>query len=65
MYFPGDPLFALDPIYQSVTDPAARQRLISEYVHEESTPEFSLAYHWNIVLTGSKSTWMESEHDHD
>src|SRR5665811_752846 len=39
MYFPSDPLFALDPIYQSVTDPAARARLISEYVHEESTPE--------------------------
>jgi protocatechuate 3,4-dioxygenase beta subunit len=65
MYFPGDPLFALDPIYQSVTDPAARARLIGEYVHEESTPEFSLAYRWNIVLTGSKSTWLESEHDHD
>lgn len=65
MYFPGDPLFALDPIYQSVTDPAAQQRLVSEYVHEESVPEFSLAYRWNIVLTGSKSTWMESEHDHD
>ena len=23
MYFPGDPLFALDPIYQSIVDPAA------------------------------------------
>ena len=22
MYFPGDPLFALDPIYQSITDQA-------------------------------------------
>ena len=26
MYFPGDPLFALDPIYQSITDPKARER---------------------------------------
>ena len=26
MYFPGDPLFALDPIYQSITDPGARDR---------------------------------------
>ena len=26
MYFPGDPLFALDPIYQSIVDPAARER---------------------------------------
>ena len=24
MYFPGDPLFALDPIYQAIVDPAAR-----------------------------------------
>ncbi len=29
MYFPGDPLFALDPIYQAVTDPAARDRLVA------------------------------------
>jgi protocatechuate 3,4-dioxygenase, beta subunit len=65
MYFPGDPLFALDPIYQSVTDPAARERLISTFDAEASTPEVSLAYRWDIVLTGSKSTWMESEDSHD
>ena len=29
MYFPGDPLFALDPIYQSIVDPAARDRLVA------------------------------------
>ena len=29
MYFPGDPLFAYDPIFQSVRDPAARERMIS------------------------------------
>ena len=61
MYFPGDPLFALDPIYQSITDPAARQRLIGTYNHDESVAEWSLGYNWDIVLTGSKSTWMESE----
>ncbi|MFT2817210.1 protocatechuate 3,4-dioxygenase subunit beta [Leifsonia sp. A12D58] len=61
MYFPGDPLFALDPIYQSITDPAARKRLIGTYNHEASVPEYSLGYNWDIVLTGSKSTWMESE----
>ncbi len=31
MYFPGDPLFAYDPIYQSVRDPAARERMISTF----------------------------------
>ena len=29
MYFPGDPLLALDPIFQSVRDPAARERLVA------------------------------------
>ena len=34
MYFPGDPLFALDPIYQSIADPAARDRLVATYDHD-------------------------------
>ena len=36
MYFPGDPLFALDPIYQSVVDPQARDRLVASYDHDLS-----------------------------
>jgi protocatechuate 3,4-dioxygenase beta subunit len=31
MYFPGDPLFGQDPIYQSVRDPKAQQRMISTF----------------------------------
>lgn len=65
MYFPGDPLFPLDPIYQSITDSAARARLIGRYEHDDSVPEFSRGYRWDIVLTGPRSTWMEPEHDHD
>jgi protocatechuate 3,4-dioxygenase beta subunit len=61
MYFPSDPLFALDPIYQSIADPAARERLIAGYDHDVSEPEWALGYRWDIVLTGSKSTWMEPE----
>ena len=61
MYFPGDPLFALDPIYQSIADADARARLIGQYDHSRSVPEFSLGYRWDIVLTGPKSTWMENE----
>ena len=37
MYFPGDPLFALDPIYQSITDQGARDRLVATYDHEQSS----------------------------
>ena len=59
MYFPGDPLFAYDPILQSVTDDAARSRLVASYVHDLSQPEFSLGYRWDIVLDGPAATWME------
>ncbi|RLV48221.1 protocatechuate 3,4-dioxygenase subunit beta [Nocardioides mangrovicus] len=63
MYFPGDPLFALDPIYQSITDPQARERLVASYDHDVSEPEFLLGYSWDIVLTGSRTTPMEATDD--
>ncbi|MFE7583424.1 protocatechuate 3,4-dioxygenase subunit beta [Streptomyces gardneri] len=59
MYFPGDPLFAYDPILQSVTDDAARERLVATYDHDLSTPERSLGYRWDIVLDGPAATWIE------
>ena len=61
MYFPGDPLFPLDPIYYSIVDPAARDRLVANYDHALTSPEWSLGYRWDIVLTGKQSTWFESE----
>lgn len=61
MYFPGDPLFDLDPIYQSITDQRARDALLAEYDHDLSVPEFSLGYRWDIVLTGPRRTWMEDD----
>jgi protocatechuate 3,4-dioxygenase beta subunit len=62
MYFPGDPLFAFDPIFQSVTDPAARQRLIAAYDHGLSVPGFSLGYRFDIVLDGPSATYFEEDH---
>ncbi|MFE9394819.1 protocatechuate 3,4-dioxygenase subunit beta [Streptomyces flavidovirens] len=59
MYFPGDPLFAYDPILQSVTDDAARARLVAAYDHSLSRPEWSLGYRWDIVLDGPSATWIE------
>jgi protocatechuate 3,4-dioxygenase beta subunit len=50
MYFPGDPLMALDPIYQSIPDESARQRLISSYAHDVTEPEWALGYTFDIVL---------------
>jgi protocatechuate 3,4-dioxygenase beta subunit len=65
MYFPGDPLFALDPIYQSITDPHARERLVATYDHDLSEHEWLLGYRWDIVLTGSHATYLEPEEGHD
>ncbi|QPP08996.1 protocatechuate 3,4-dioxygenase subunit beta [Streptomyces bathyalis] len=59
MYFPGDPLFAHDPILQSVTEESARQALVARYDHELSRSEWSLGYRWDIVLDGPSATWIE------
>ncbi|HYP45612.1 MAG TPA: protocatechuate 3,4-dioxygenase subunit beta [Propionibacteriaceae bacterium] len=61
LYFPGDPLFALDPIYQSIADPQARDRLVARYDHSVTTPEWATGYRWDIVLTGSARTPIEGE----
>ena len=63
MYFPGDPLFALDPIYQTITDQRARDRLVARYDHEVAQHEWNTGYRWDIVLTGSQRTWTEPEGD--
>jgi len=59
MYFPGDPLFGQDPIFQSVRDPKARERLISSFDLETTEPEWALAYRFDIVLEGRDATPME------
>jgi len=59
MYFPGDPLHALDPIFNSITDPRARERLISRFDIEKTEPAFALAYEFNIVLRGTNDTPFE------
>jgi protocatechuate 3,4-dioxygenase, beta subunit len=59
MYFPGDPLFAQDPIFQSVRDPAARERMISRFDLETTEPEWALGYRFDIVLRGHDATPIE------
>jgi protocatechuate 3,4-dioxygenase beta subunit len=63
MYFPGDPLFPYDPIFQSVTDPDAQQRLIATYAHDLSVSGFSLGFRFDIVLDGPAATPVEDNHD--
>jgi protocatechuate 3,4-dioxygenase, beta subunit len=59
MYFPGDPLFEYDPIFQSVRDPKARERMIARFDLPTTEPEWALGYQWDIVLRGRESTPME------
>jgi protocatechuate 3,4-dioxygenase beta subunit len=60
MYFPGDPLLALDPIYNGIPDENARRWLISTYAHDITTPEWALGYRFDIVLAGSRQTPFET-----
>jgi protocatechuate 3,4-dioxygenase beta subunit len=60
MYFPGDPLFGLDPIFQSVTDPVARELLVAHYDHDLTTPEWSMGYRWDIHLSSPGRSVLEA-----
>lgn len=60
MYFPGDPLFEHDPIFQSVRDPRDRQRLVSALDLSLTRPEWALGYRWDIVVRGREATLTET-----
>jgi protocatechuate 3,4-dioxygenase beta subunit len=63
MYFPGDPLFAFDPIFNSVRDERARARMIAAFDLDATRPDWALAYRFDIVLRGRDATPFESEPD--
>jgi protocatechuate 3,4-dioxygenase beta subunit len=59
MYFPDDPLFAQDPIFNSVPDPAVRRRMVSTFDLAATRPEWALAFHFDIVLRGPQASTFE------
>ena len=59
MYFPGDPLLALDPIFNSVPEPRARERLVSAFDLSITEPAYALGYRFDLVLRGRDQTPME------
>jgi protocatechuate 3,4-dioxygenase beta subunit len=61
MYFPGDPLLAFDPIFNSIPDEPARDRLISRFDWETTTPEERLGFRFDIVLAGRLATPWEDK----
>ncbi len=62
MYFPDDPLFAQDPIFNSVPGEAARRRMISTFDLDATRPDRALAFRFDIVLRGSEQTPFEEPH---
>ena len=63
MYFPGDPLFSQDPIFNSVRDERVRQRMVSSFDLSETIEEWALAYEFDIVLRGPDASVFEDHED--
>src|SRR5262249_4240478 len=63
MYFPGDPLFDFDPIFNSVRDAKARERMISTFELDLTEPQWALGFRFDIVLRGSAATPLDEDED--
>ena len=61
MYFPGDPLLPFDPIYNCISDEQAKQRMISSFDWENTSPAYALEFKFDIVLRGREATPMENK----
>lgn len=60
MYFEGDPLIAKCPIVATIPDPAAVDLLIARLDMNATVPLDSIAYRFDIVLRGRRSTLFEN-----
>ena len=61
LYFEGDPLIAKCPIVQTIPDPEAVQQLIAPLDLNAAVPMDCLAYKFDIVLRGRRSTLFENK----
>ena len=59
MYFPDDPLFPYDPIYNSVPDEKARERMISRFSIHGTEPNWAQAFEFDVYLRGPGATPFE------
>ena len=62
MYFPDDPLFFQDPMYNSVRDERAARRMVSAFDYDATEDHWALAFRWDIVLRGEEATPLEEPH---
>ncbi len=60
MYFPGDPLLPLDPIFTAIPEARARERLVAQFDLSLTEPAFALGYRFDLVLRGRDQTPMEA-----
>jgi protocatechuate 3,4-dioxygenase beta subunit len=60
MYFPGDPLLALDPIYQSIGDRRAAELLVAKFDMATTVESWALGYVFDIVVGGAGPTPADS-----
>lgn len=60
MYFEGDPLISHDPMVQGIPDKAAIEQLIAPLDLNATIPLDSIAYKFDIVLRGRRSTLFEN-----
>ena len=60
MYFEGDPLIPHCPIVQTIPDEAAIEQLIAPLDMNAPMPLDTLAYRFDIVLRGRRSTLFEN-----
>ncbi|MDX1528711.1 MAG: protocatechuate 3,4-dioxygenase subunit beta [Gammaproteobacteria bacterium] len=61
LYFEGDPLLRHCPIYHSIPDAGARDRLVAALDLDETIPLDSIAYQFDIVLRGRRQTPFENK----
>jgi protocatechuate 3,4-dioxygenase beta subunit len=63
MYFPGDPLFDQDPIFNSIPGQKAREGLVARFDLGLTEPDWALGFEWDIVLRGQDATTFEQPGD--
>ena len=60
MYFPGDPLLPLDPIFNAVPDARRASGWSPTFDLSLTEPAFALGYRFDLVLRGRDQTPMEA-----
>ncbi|NIZ14586.1 protocatechuate 3,4-dioxygenase subunit beta [Phaeobacter sp. HF9A] len=63
LYFEGDPLIARCPIVNTIPDPDAVEALIAKLDLNATIPLDTIAYRFDIVLRGRRSTMFENRRE--